>query len=59
MGTAVCWVGLFAPGLLLIYGTLPFWGSFRQLPVYRRALPGLNASAAGLVVAAVFSLFLR
>jgi len=59
VGTAVCWVGLFAPGLLLIYGTLPFWGSFRQLPVYRRALPGLNASAAGLVVAAVFSLFLR
>ena len=59
VGTAVCWVGLFGPGLLLIYGVLPYWGKFRKLPVYRRALPGLNASAVGLVVAAVFSLFNR
>ncbi|CAG9463862.1 unnamed protein product [Pedinophyceae sp. YPF-701] len=58
-GVAVCWIGLFGPGLMLIYGVLPFWGKFRSQPVYRRALPGLNASAVGLVVAAVFSLFLK
>ena len=41
---------------MLIYGVLPFWGAFRKQPVYRRALPGLNSSAVGLVVAAVFQM---
>jgi chromate transporter len=41
---------------LLIYGVLPFWGGFRKQPVYRRMLPGLNSSAVGLVVAAVFTM---
>ena len=35
---------------------LPFWGAFRKQPLYRRALPGLNSSAVGLVVAAVFQM---
>mmetsp|Transcript_30756 Transcript_30756/g.73889 ORF Transcript_30756/g.73889 Transcript_30756/m.73889 type:complete len:571 (+) Transcript_30756:69-1781(+) len=56
-GVVCCWVGLFGPGILVIYGALPFWGSFRQWPLYRRALPGMNAAAVGLVVAAVFSLY--
>ncbi|KAK9816680.1 hypothetical protein WJX72_003596 [[Myrmecia] bisecta] len=55
-GIIICWVGLFAPGILLIYGILPFWGQWRRQPIYRRMLPGLNASAVGLVVAAVFQL---
>lgn len=50
------WFGLFGPGVMLIYGVLPFWGAFRKQPVYRRALPGLNSSAVGLVVAAVFQM---
>jgi len=58
-GIAACWLGLFGPGILLIYGVLPFWGRFRSLPVYRRMLPGLNASAVGLVVAAVFQMFVK
>ena len=29
-----------APGIMLIYGLLPFWGSFRRVQAYRRALPG-------------------
>jgi chromate transporter len=41
---------------MLIYGILPFWGAFRTHPTYRRALPGLNSSAVGLVVAAVFQM---
>ncbi|KAK3257582.1 hypothetical protein CYMTET_33339, partial [Cymbomonas tetramitiformis] len=24
-GIAACWIGLFAPGIILIYGVLPFW----------------------------------
>ena len=55
-GIAASWFGLFGPGVMLIYGVLPFWGAFRKQPVYRRALPGLNSSAVGLVVAAVFQM---
>ncbi len=42
VGILVCWVGLFAPGVMLIYGILPFWGRFRSQPLYRRMLPGAN-----------------
>ena len=58
-GTALCWLGLFGPGVLLVFGVLPFWGRVRRHPTYRRALPGLNAAAVGLVGAAVLSLFVR
>ena len=56
-GVAACWLGLFGPGIMLLYGLLPFWGSFRQNNVYRRALPGLAAAAVGLVVMAVFMMY--
>jgi len=55
-GIFAAWFGLFGPGVMLIYGVLPFWGAFRKQPTYRRALPGLNSSAVGLVVAAVFQM---
>ncbi|CAI5951699.1 unnamed protein product [Closterium sp. NIES-64] len=29
-GVIACWFGLFSPGILIIYGVLPFWGKFRQ-----------------------------
>lgn len=35
VGVAACWLGLFAPGILLLYGLLPFWGAFRCSRVYR------------------------
>ncbi|EFN55707.1 hypothetical protein CHLNCDRAFT_35448 [Chlorella variabilis] len=56
VGVIVCWVGLFAPGIIIIFGILPFWGGFRKFQVYRRALPGLNSTAVGLIVASVFQL---
>lgn len=58
-GIAVCWIGLFGPGLMLIFGILPWWGTFRKWQVYRRALPGLNATAVGLIVTSVFQLTLN
>ena len=36
LGIVVCWVGLFAPGILMIYGLMPWWVQFRQLDTYRR-----------------------
>lgn len=56
IGISTFWFGLFSPGILLIYGVLPFWASFRKLPVYRKALPGFNAAAVGLIITAVFSM---
>jgi chromate transporter len=35
-GIALCWIALFAPGIILIFGILPFWGAFRKWQVYRR-----------------------
>lgn len=58
-GIAVCWTGLFGPGVLLIFAALSFWSSFRQLQVYRNALNGFNAAAAGLLVAAAVQLYER
>ncbi|GAB4823068.1 hypothetical protein N2152v2_010114 [Parachlorella kessleri] len=58
VGVALCWIGLFAPGIILIFGILPWWGMFRQWQVYRRALPGLNSAAVGLIVTSVFQLTL-
>ncbi|CEM39786.1 unnamed protein product [Vitrella brassicaformis CCMP3155] len=55
-GALLCWLGLFSPGVILIFGLLPFWKQLRKASIYRRALPGLNASAAGLVFAACASL---
>ncbi|KAL3145700.1 hypothetical protein ABBQ32_003233 [Trebouxia sp. C0010 RCD-2024] len=59
IGVIVCWVGLFAPGIILLYGLLPWWVKFRQFSIYRRALPGVNAAAVGLIVAAVFQLGMK
>ncbi|QDZ24088.1 chromate transport protein [Chloropicon primus] len=55
-GTLVCWVGLLAPGIMLIFSVLPFWGKFRTVPLYKRALPGINSAAVGLIVTAVFKM---
>ena len=53
LGTVVCWLGLFGPGVGLIFGILPFWGHFREYALYKRALPGINAAAVGLIFTAV------
>jgi len=58
-GIAICWIALFSPGILLIFAILPFWGSFRKWQLYRRALPGLNSAAVGLIISSVFQLSLN
>jgi len=56
IGVLCSWFGLFGPGILLIFSVLPFWGMFRRWTVYKHALSGLNASAVGLIVAAMFQI---
>jgi hypothetical protein len=44
IGIAVCWLGLFLPGILMIYAVLPWWGAFRNLAVYRRRVTRCSAA---------------
>ena len=46
------------PPSQIIFGIMPYWGSFRNWAVYRRALPGFNAAGVGLIITSVFSLAL-
>jgi chromate transporter len=47
-------VALFAPGFLLVVGTLPFWESLRRVGAARRALAGVNAGVVGVLAAALY-----
>lgn len=56
VGVVLCWIGLFAPGILLVFACLPFWTKFRKWQFYRRALPGANAASVGMILASVFTM---
>ncbi|MFQ6027247.1 MAG: chromate efflux transporter [Dehalococcoidia bacterium] len=56
-GLLVAAVGLFLPGVLIIYAILPFWERVRRYSWVRQLLVGVNAAAIGLVLAAVFLLW--
>ena len=58
-GALIAFVGLFLPGILIIYAVLPFWEKVRTRPMVSTTLVGVNATAIGLVVAAVFLLWER
>ena len=58
-GLLLAFVGLFLPGILIIFGVLPFWETVRRYPRVRIALTGVNATAIGLVVGVVFLLWER
>ncbi len=53
-GGAVVLVAIFLPGLLLMYGALPFWDGLRRLPEAQAALRGVNAAVVGILLAALF-----
>jgi chromate transporter len=45
-------IGIFLPGLLLIYFVYPVWEQLRQIRAIKIALKGINAVAGGMIVAA-------
>lgn len=55
LGAAICLVAIFAPSLLLVVGTLPFWDALRHLRHVQKALVGVNASVVGLLLAALYN----
>ena len=51
-GAAAGGVGIFLPGLLLIYFVFPVWNALKQIPAIRIALKGIGAVAGGLIAVA-------
>jgi chromate transporter len=53
-GAVVAVVGIFLPGLLLIYGMLPFWDELRRRKLAQAVLRGVNAAVVGILLAALY-----
>src|SRR6201996_9152771 len=53
-GAAIALIALSLPGLLLVYGMLPFWDSFRTRPAAQAAMRGTNAAVVGILGAALY-----
>jgi chromate transporter len=51
-GALVAYVGLFGPGVILIFAVVPFWARLRHILAFKAILKGVNATAIGLVGAA-------
>jgi chromate transporter len=54
-GAAVALVALLLPGMLLVYGMLPFWDAMRTRPAAQAAMRGTNAAVVGILGAALYS----
>ena len=59
LGALIAFLGMFLPGILVIFAVLPLWEKARRHALAGRLLTGVNATAIGLVVAAVFLLWER
>lgn len=55
VGGLFCLLGIFLPSFFLAIGPLPFWNWFRQHPVMRSVLKGVNAAVVGLLLAALYN----
>jgi len=54
-GSAIALVALAIPGLLLVYGMLPFWDGLRARPAAQAAMRGTNAAVVGILGAALYN----
>ncbi len=51
-------VGIFLPGILLIFFVYPIWNQLKDFAPVKNAIEGINAASAGLVIASAYLLFL-
>ena len=54
-GSAIALVAIFLPGMLLVYGMLPFWDELRALQSVQAAMRGANAAVVGILGLALYS----
>ncbi len=55
-GAIAAGIGIFLPGLLLIYFVYPVWQQLRQIRAIKISLKGINAVAGGMILAAALIL---
>jgi chromate transporter len=53
-GAIIALVALLLPGMLLVYGMLPFWDAMRTRPNAQAAMRGTNAAVVGILGAALY-----
>lgn len=53
-GSVIALIAVFLPGLLLIYGMLPFWDQFRSRSTAQYAMRGANAAVVGILGSALY-----
>lgn len=56
-GAALGFVGIFAPGIITVHGTMGIWSAIRGLRWVKSLLRGVNAGAVGLIYTAVYRLW--
>jgi chromate transporter len=54
-GAAIALVALLLPGMLLVYGMLPFWDALRTRRAGQAAMRGTNAAVVGILGAALYN----
>ena len=54
-GATIALLALSLPGLLLVYGMLPFWDALRLRPTAQAAMRGTNAAVVGILGAALYN----
>lgn len=54
VGGLLTLVAIFLPAFFLALGPLPFWNAWRQHPVIRSVLSGVNAAVVGVLLAALY-----
>ncbi len=54
-GASIALIAIFLPGLLLVYGMLPFWDRLRLRPTAQAAMRGANAAVVGILGAALYN----
>lgn len=55
LGAAIALAGIFLPGLLLVYGVLPFWNDLRRRSLAQAGMQGANAAVVGVLAAALYN----
>lgn len=58
LGCLIGSVGIFLPGLLIMFFVYPIWGRIKTYPIVQRSLDGVVAAAVGLILAAAILLFI-
>lgn len=46
----IAYIGLFGPGVILIFAIVPFWARLRHVLAFKAILKGVNATAIGVSV---------